>query len=143
MVKQLHKRFSTKEVRDVLKRYSAGEVGREQAMAILKIGRRRFFDLLKAYRNSPEDFKVSYGRKGPTRKIDTKVEEKIMAELERESKLIKDKRNPVRDYNYSYIKEVLKEDHDVTVSLPTIIRRAKKRGFIKRGDCGRIMTEKC
>jgi hypothetical protein len=40
---------------------------------------------------------------------------------------------PLRHYNYSYIRDLLRETHHQKVSLSTIIDRAKKHGFyVKR-----------
>jgi len=55
------------------------------------------------------------------RKIDNKVENNIIAELKIEKDLIEAKDNPIKGYNYSYIKDRLKEKYDSKVSLPTII----------------------
>ena len=62
-----------------------------------------------------------------------------MSELKKEAALLADPRNPVRAYNYSYLKEVLETKHQVTVSLPTIIARAKKTGVIRKRS-GRSRT---
>lgn len=142
MGKHLHKRFTEKEVQDILERYLSGEVGVKQGMALLKIGRRRFFDLLKVYRELPEKFSLEYKRKSPSRRLDEKVETKIIHELKKEEALIQDKNNPIRDYNYSYVREILERKHKMKVSLPTIIRRAKKKGFIKKRNAERLTTER-
>ena len=55
-----------------------------------------------------------------------------MAELYVEKNLIEDNTNPIRYYNYSYIKDLLKKKYWHKVSLPTIISRAKKYGFYKK-----------
>ncbi len=46
-----------------------------------------------------------------SRKINAKSEAKIIHELKKETKMIEDKSNPVRSYNYSYLKEILEEKH--------------------------------
>ncbi len=56
-----------------------------------------------------------------------------MRELKKEAEIIADKGNPVRFYNYSYLKDILEKKHNVHVSLPTIIRRAKKRDITNKG----------
>ncbi len=56
-----------------------------------------------------------------------------MRELNKEAEIIADKDNPVRFYNYSYLKDILEKKHNVHVSLPTIIRRAKKMGITNKG----------
>ena len=132
MGKHLRKLFSEKEVKEVFERYLSREIGTEQALALLKIRRRQFFKLLKAYRESPNSFSLEYKRKTPPRKIDEKTEKKIESELKREAKLIEDKNNPIKNYNYSFIRETLEQKYDVHVSLSTIISRAKKMGFTRK-----------
>ena len=63
-----------------------------------------------------------------------------MQELKKETEIIRDKSNPVRFYNYSYVKEILEKKHKVHVSLPTIIDRAKKMGITNKGPLARPMT---
>lgn len=142
MGKHLRRLFTTDEVKEILKRYLSQEIGVEHALGLLKIQRRQFFKLLKAYRESPDSFSLDYKRSSPPRKIDAQSEIKIIQELKKEAKIIQDKNNPVRSYNYSYLKEILNNKHNITVSLPTIINRAKKMGFINLSRCGRLMTGK-
>lgn len=133
MGKHLRKLFSAKEVKEVFERYLSREIAVEQALAMLKIRRRQFFKLLKVYRERPDGFCLDYTRKAPPRKIDAKSEARIMRELKKEAEIIQDKSNPVRFYNYSYLKEILEKKYQVHVSLPTIIRRAKKMGITNQG----------
>ena len=140
MGKHLRKLFSVDQVKEVFRRYLARQIGIDQASAMLKIRRRQFFKLLKVYRQRPESFSLEYTRKTPSRRIDAKAEAKIAQELKKESAIIGDKRNPVRFYNYSYLKEVLEKRHKVQVSLPTIIDRAKKMGSTTKGRHTRPMT---
>ncbi|MBI3221351.1 MAG: hypothetical protein HYZ44_17705 [Bacteroidetes bacterium] len=139
-MKQLHKKFKKEEVVEVFERYLSCEIGIKQSKALLGLGKSRFFALLKVYRESPDDFSLEYQRKCSPRQINKKWEEKIVSELQKETAIIQDKDNPVRRYNYSYVREILETKHKVYVSLPTIISRAKKRGFITRRDTGRVMT---
>jgi len=140
MGKHLRKLFSVDHVKEVFQRYLSREIAVDQALAMLKIRRRQFFKLLKLYREKPESFSLDYTRKAPPRKIDAKAEAKITQELKKETEIIRDKRNPVRFYNYSYVKEILEKKHKVQVSLPTIIRRAKKMGITNRDPLARPMT---
>ena len=133
MGKHLRKLFSAEQVKEVFDRYLTGQIGVDQASAMLKIRRRQFFKLLKVYRDRPESFSLEYTRKTPPRTIAAKAEAKITQELKKEAEIIGDKRNPVRFYNYSYLKEILEKKHKVHVSLPTIIRRAKKMGITNKG----------
>ncbi|MBI3599723.1 MAG: hypothetical protein HY097_03655 [Nitrospinae bacterium] len=101
MGKHLRRLFSAEEVKEIFERYLSQEIGVEQSLGLLKIRRRQFFKLLKVYRESPDSFSLDYKRAAPPRKIDDKSEDKITQELEKEAKIIKDKNNPVRFYNYS------------------------------------------
>lgn len=142
MGKHLRKLFSVNEVKKVFERYLSQEIAVDQALAMLKIRRRQFFKLLKVYRERPESFSLDYKRKVPPRKIDAKSEARIMRELKKEAEIIGDKRNPVRFYNYSYLKEILEKKHKVHVSLPTIIDRAKKMGITNKGLFERLTIGK-
>jgi transposase len=141
-MKQLHKKFKKEEVVEVFERYLSREIGIKQAKALLGLGKSRFFDLLRVYRESPNDFSLEYQRKGVPRKISEKWEKKIVGELKKEAAIIRDKENPVKNYNYSYVREILETKHKVSVSLPTIIARAKKMGFIRKRDSGRVTIGK-
>jgi hypothetical protein len=125
---QVHKRLDDEIVRRVLSQYDAKQLTLDIAIAQLGIKRRRFFDLLKNYRDNPADFTVSYKREA--RKLITdSIEEKIKEELLKEKTMIEDRLIPIKWYNYSVVKSILKEKHNITVSLPTIIARAKAGGF--------------
>ena len=140
MKKQLHKKFETKEVVEIFEQYLCGEIAQGQAQALLKIGRSRFFDLLKSYREKPDSFSVEYARKKPTRTLDKKVDDKIIKSLQQEKSLIENKDNPIRHYNYSFIKETLQRKSGIDVSLTTIINRAKKMNFITPEKSKRVTT---
>jgi len=131
MTKQLHKRFSTKEVKMLLEKYLTENVKLMYILEILKITQRRFFQLLKSYRKDPEDFSIEYKRKRPTRRISERIEKNIITELKIEKGLIEDKDIALTSYNYSYIKDRLKKKYHQEVSLSTIINRAKREGFYK------------
>ena len=70
MGKQLHKRFTVEEVKTVFERYLSRETGVQQSLALLKTSRRRFFELMKSYRETPDSFSMKYKRKGVSRQID-------------------------------------------------------------------------
>ena len=131
MTKQLHKRFSTEEVKIFLKKYLTENVKLMYILEILKITPRQFFRLLKAYRKDPENFSIEYQRKRPTRSISAEIEKNIITELRIEKRLIEDKDIALTYYNYSYIKDRLKRKYHQEVSLSTIINRAKGEGFYK------------
>jgi len=131
MTKQLHKRFSTEEVKIFLKKYLTENVKLNYILEILQITPRQFFRLLKAYRKDPDGFSIEYKRKRASRRISERIEKNIINELKKEKKLIEDREIPITFYNYSYIKDQIYQQYEQKVSLPTIINRAKKEGFYK------------
>jgi hypothetical protein len=115
-------------VKQLLERYVKNEVERKYVQEILGIRKRRFFILLKQYKQNPEHFAIQYQRATPSR-LSPDLEHNILNELSIEKKIIQDKEIPLKSYNYSYIKDRLKKTHHQKVSLTTIIRRAKRHGF--------------
>jgi len=129
MAKQLHKRFSDEQVKMLLEKYLDEKVELIYILEMLKVKRSRFFELLKQYTEDPDNFSIQYNRKSATRRISEKIEKNIINELEKEKKLIEDTEIPITFYNYSYIKDQIYQTYGQKVSLPTIIKRAKKEGF--------------
>lgn len=137
-MEQIHKRFTDEAVKEILDKYTAGQIEMNHVLSILGVKRSRFFKILQEYKQDPAAFSVSYVRKKKTRGIDQKVEKKIIHELLKEKDLIADKDMPISTYNYSYIKDQLFKNHGIIVSVPTIIDRAKKLGcYIPRHDRGK------
>lgn len=126
---QLHKRFTSQQVKELLDRYARNEIERNYIQEILGIKRRRFFILLKRYKEHPQQFSVQYQRTRAPRAISPMIEQNILKELSIEKKIIQNKEIPLKSYNYSYIKDRLRATYHQRVSLPTIIDRAKKHGF--------------
>jgi len=126
---QLHKRFTSDQVKELLERYLKNEVERKYIQEILGISRRRFFMLLKQYKENPQRFTIQYRRTTPPRTISPEIEQNILKELAIEKKIIQDKDIPLKSYNYSYLKDRLRKTYRQKVSLSTIIDRAKKHGF--------------
>jgi len=129
MVKQLHKRFRDAQVKELIERYLKGQIERKYIQEILGIKRRWFCGLVKRYRDNPEAFSIRYSRKNKTRLIARSIEKNIIKELAIDKGLIENKNVPLKRYNYSYVKTRLETVYHQNVSLPTIIRRAKKHGF--------------
>ncbi len=132
MADQLHKRFSDSQVKALLERYMKKEIELPYILSILKIGRSRFFEILKAYRKKTSSFSIDYQRESINRKISSEVEDDILAELYIDKSLIEDSSNTIKYYNYSYIKDRLASGYGHKVSLPTIIDRAKRYGFYSK-----------
>jgi len=126
---QLHKRFTSDQVKELLDRYLKNEIERTYIQKILGIKRRRFFLLLKQYKENPQHFTVQYRRTRAPRTISPLIEQTILKELSIDKKIIQNKKIPLKSYNYSYIKDRLGTTYHQKVSLPTIIDRAKKHGF--------------
>ena len=125
---QLHKRFSSDQIQELLERYLKKTIERKYVQEILGIKKRRFFSLVHQYKENPKHFTIQYQRQSPPR-IDPETERNILKELTIEKNIIQNKEVPLTSYNYSYVKDRLKNTYHQTVSLPTIITRAKKNGF--------------
>ena len=125
---QVHKRFSSDEVKKLLERYLKKEIERKYIQEILGIGKSRFFMLLGQYREHPQRFTIHYERNTPAR-ISQEIERNIVKELSIEKVIIQNKEIPLKSYNYSFIKDRLRKNYRQKVSLTTVIRRAKKHGF--------------
>ncbi len=67
MTKQLHQGFSTEEIKTFLEEYLDEKTKLLYILEILKVTRRRFFQLLKEYRKDPYNFSIQYRRKRATR----------------------------------------------------------------------------
>lgn len=126
---QLHKRFSDEQLKELLRRYLAGELNRQNIQQMLCIKKRQFFKLLERYRQDPNKFSIRYSRTLKTRSIDPAIEKNVLKELKETKKLIDHKAVPVKYYNYSFIQKEIATRYDQAVSIPTIIRRAKEYGF--------------
>lgn len=129
-MRQLHKRLTRESVIKVLKKYEEKEINVEAACAQLGIGRRRFFVLLAEYRNNPDEFDIAYERDNPKR-ISAKAEKVIKKELMKEKNIIENPDIATRYYNYSHVRDILRDSYGMCVSLPTIISRAKTLGCYK------------
>ena len=129
MSKQLHKNFTDGQVKSLFESYLDKKIKINYILQMLRIKRRRFFELLAKYRKDPDSFSIQYERKTINRKIDPDIERNIIQELKIEKDLIKAKDIPIKWYNYSYIKDLLEQKYSQKVSLPTIIDRAKRNNF--------------
>jgi len=111
----------------LLEKHEAKGIELSYILNILDISRRRFFDILKTYKEDKDNFSIDYKRNSSNNRIDKNIEENILTELKIEKDLIEAEDNTISDYNYSYIKDRLEENYKSKVSVPTIIDRAKKR----------------
>jgi hypothetical protein len=125
---QIHKTFTDEQVRELMQRYANQQIDRKHLQELLGIKKRRFFDLLKKYKEDPQNFTIQYHRISKP-KIPKATEKNIIKELKTEQKIIQNPNVPLRTYNYSYIRDLLAQKYKQQVSLPTIIDRAKKNDF--------------
>jgi len=72
MAKQLHKRSTTNQIIALLKKHEAKEIELSYILNILGISRRRFFDILKIYKEDKDNFSIDYKRNSSNNKI-TKI----------------------------------------------------------------------
>jgi hypothetical protein len=126
---QIHKRFTIEQVKILFRGYSEGNLSRAEIEEMLKIGKTRFFALLKKYLESPDTFGIAYQRVRVGR-LSPEVESKIEKELLREQELIEDPEMLIYDYNYTALRDRLKKE-GVQVSTTTITKRAKDLGCYK------------
>jgi hypothetical protein len=130
-MKQLHKRFATEQVKELLGKYENGNIEREALEKVLGIGRAHFFRLLKEYRNDKNSFSIDYKRKSNPNELGNEYDDLILKELKVQNELIKDIQIPIYRYNYSYLSQEINQKYGVRISAPTIINRAKKWGYYK------------
>jgi len=123
---QIHKQFSSEQVKVLLQAYEAGHLSRAEIERTLGIGKTRFFALLKQCREAPERFSIEYERTSP-RRLSAEAEEKIRHELQREKELVANKDLPISGYNYAALNDRLKKD-GIQVSTTTLIQRAIQQG---------------
>ena len=73
MAAQIHKKFTSVQVKELLQKYLDKEVERKYLQQILGIGKSRFFELIEAYRNNPQPFSIDYKRSGEAKRIAPEV----------------------------------------------------------------------
>ena len=134
---QIHKQFTTEQIKVLLEAYNQGHLSRGEIEKTLGISKTRFFAIMKRYRTNPETFSVKYERNRNS-KLNEKVEEEIQKELFRDKELIENKDLPVYGYNYAALNDRLRKE-GIQVSTTTIIKRAKSLGCYqakkrKKGD---------
>lgn len=64
---QIHKSFSTEQVKDLFSRYVNKQIERVYIQELLGIQKAQFFRILKEYRNNPVNFSINYTRQSPKR----------------------------------------------------------------------------
>ena len=77
-MKQLHKKFTDDQIKELITRYLKKKIARKYIQEILGIRKTRFFALVKRLKADPENFSIMYSRKIPTRKISKDIEKNIV-----------------------------------------------------------------
>jgi len=130
-MKQLHKKFNSLQVSEILGKYETGNVKREVLQEILGVGRSRFFDLIKAYRQDTQNFSIAYKREFAPRQLEDGYDDYIRQELQGQKGIIENHEIPVWRYNYAYASKEILRKCGVEISDQTIINRAKLWGYYK------------
>jgi len=129
MAAQIHTKFTTEQVKELLQKYIEGAVERKYLQEILGVKKAMFFRTLKAYRENPTTFSVDYKRSSPTRSIAPEIKDTIAKELAIDKKAIQNKDIPLYKYNYSYVQKRLETKYKQSAALNTIIKYAKANDF--------------
>lgn len=129
MAKQIHKKFTSEQVKELLQKYSNKEIERKYLQEILGIGKSRFFKLLQGFRQDSQGFSVEYNRSGEAKRIPPEIRKNIIKELAIDKRAIQNKDIPLYKFNYSYVKDRLKTTYGQSAALSTIIKYAKDNGF--------------
>jgi len=129
MAAQIHKKFSTEQVKELLQKYLNKKIERKYVEQILGIKKAMFFRVLQSYRGNPDQFSVDYKRSGRTRSIAPEVKDNIIKELAIDKKAIQDEEITLYKYNYSYIQKRLNKKYGQSVALSTVIRHARANDF--------------
>ncbi len=123
---QIHKRFNDDQAKIIFQWYLNKSLPLEQALERLGLKKRRFFYLLRKYREDSEHFTINYPKRKAHNKITSEVEEIIEDELKKEQSLIKNKSIPVKYYNYSAVRDEVEKRSGCNLSAQTIRNRARE-----------------
>jgi hypothetical protein len=123
---QIHKKFTVDQITMLFTSYESGHISRSEIENTLRIGKTRFFALLKQFRDHPDSFSIDYQRTSSSR-LSVEVEEKIRVELQRDKELVENEELPISSYNYAALADRLKKA-GINVSTTTIIKRAIQQG---------------
>jgi hypothetical protein len=129
MGKQLHTRFTDDQIKLLLELYLKKAITLNQALQQLQCSKWRFFQLLKNYRQNPQNFTIAYARHEPHHRLSPQIDQAIHEELEKDHLLIKDPQIPIYQYNYAYLKDQIVNNLGLKVSAQTVRNRAKEWGY--------------
>lgn len=132
MSSQLHKRFSSDQVKTILLWYEDGTITRGEACERLACSRSRFFQLLESYRQDRDAFTIQPKRESWVTRapIAAGVEREIRSALQRERSLIENPAMPIRTYNYTAVRDEVVQRTGTPLSIETVRRRAHAWSFV-------------
>lgn len=108
--------------------HEKGLADKEETMLRLGVKERRFYELLKRYRNRKLTLKPK--RMNSHRKLSPYLDRLIRIELEKEKELIKNKEITVTNYNFTAVRDEITKITGKEISPKTISRRAEKWGYV-------------
>jgi len=129
MAEQIHRRFTDDHIKLLLDLYLKKTIDLPHALQELECSKRRFYQLLRNYREAPERFTIAYARNKPNRRLPEIIEQAIKEELLIDRQLIRDRETTIRGYNYAFIRDRIKKNFSYKISAQTVRNRAKKWGY--------------
>lgn len=123
-MEQLHRRFTDEQIKLLIKGYEQGKMSGTEVQEMLGVGKTRFFALVRQYRHSDQNFSIRYERRTAP-KMNPIMEARIREALLHEKRIVEDPDLPISGYNYTAIRDRLREQ-GIHVSVTTIIDRARK-----------------
>lgn len=128
--RHLDKRFTSQQIKDILSKYIQKQLRAKEACRYLSIGRTRLYELVIDYREHPDAEIQVKKRETPPRQLKETIKDHILSELKVEKEKIIDNPDvPTNRYNYTYIKTLIEEKYEESVSLPTVISLAKANDY--------------
>lgn len=122
---QLHKRFSSEQLKIILNLYIQKKMELKEVLSQLGIKERRFYKILAQYKKDKTNFSINYSRENANYRLSRDIDDVIRVELGKEKAIIENKSIPVTEYNYSAIRDEVVKVVGQNISVPTIINRAK------------------
>ena len=137
---QLHKRFSSDQIKLILSLYDQAHLTKRECLERLEVKDRQFYALLARFRANPKKFTTAYQRRRPSNRIPRRLDHAIHRELELEKRLIDHPAMPVKFYNYAAVRDAVVKETGESVTAQTVINRAKEWGFYIEKPKGRAHT---
>jgi hypothetical protein len=131
MTKQLHKRFTTDQIKIIFQWYCDRSITSKEARDRLEISEERFFQLLRTYRKNSDTFTIDYPERSAHNRFGKKIDKIIRQELEKDKSLIDNPNIPLKQYNYSAVRDEVTGKIERSITSQTIRNRARDWGYVK------------